>query len=253
MLFTVQNHLFGTINHHKTTENVKLPADIDDDDIKTGTMVPFLSDLSLSPSSARPTQMTYLFSACRLYRLSDDIREFISTMGPEYSLEIFETELNTIRESCDTRYAQDYSQEPLPVHHQANKNILHTQIHHQLLLLHQPALVRFLQGEFSPETYTARAKCIASANTALSIFVDLVEDPNYLPYKWYTSGLGSLHAFYSIIVLSVLLFYPGSASDFDESKAVITKVLDMFALISVRSCSKAVPIMREIVSVIYSL
>lgn len=93
---------------------------------------------------------------------------------------------------CGLGMGEFYFQEPLPVHHQANKNILHAQIHQQPLLLHQPALIRFLRGGISLEPYTARAKCIASANTALSVFSDL-EDPQFMPNKWYTSGLGILH------------------------------------------------------------
>lgn len=58
-----------------------------------------------------------------------------------------------------------YSQGPLPVHHQASKNILYAKIHQQLLLLHQLAVIRFRQGEISLKVLYSVAKCIASADT----------------------------------------------------------------------------------------
>jgi hypothetical protein len=92
---------------------------------------------------------------------------------------------------------------------------------------------------------------MASAKASLSIFQALLESPQFAPYKWYTSGLGSFHAFHAAVVLAVGLMNPENQAEFDETKDMLNKALDMFASLSVRSifCSKAVPVVRQIVYV----
>ncbi|KAJ5891356.1 uncharacterized protein N7473_007584 [Penicillium subrubescens] len=245
---TVQNNLFGILTPQNCTKDMILPADMDDADLFTTTSIPLSSDGFFSPCNAPLTQMTYLFLACHLNRMSDRICEFVfSSMRSRYCLATLEAELEAVRDHCDARYTQEY----LPVHHHANKKTLQAQIQQQLLLLHRPTLIRFLCGEKNPETYAAREKCIASANTALSIFFDLVGDPQFIPHMWWTSGLGSFYAFHALIVLSVLLHHSDSASEFDRTKEVVIKGRGIFATLSVRSifCSKAVPILTRIMFV----
>jgi hypothetical protein len=92
---------------------------------------------------------------------------------------------------------------------------------------------------------------MASAKAALSIFQSLLENPQFAPYKWYTSGLGSFHAFHAAVVLAVGLMNPENQAEFDETKEILSKALDMFASLSVRSifCSKAMPVVRQIMYV----
>jgi hypothetical protein len=252
MLYTIQNTSFGSLDQRMIEQDVKMPADIDDVDLLTGPTVSMTSDPSLSPSAGRPTQMTYLLLTFRLYKISNKICETIFTFPQSrFNISQLEAEIIAIREMCDSRYQVDSTQDPLPVHHQANLNILYSQINQLFLLLLRPSLCRFLQGEITPETCAARAKCMASAKASLSIFQALLESPRFAPYKWYTSGLGSFHAFHAAVVLAVGLMNPEDQAEFDENKDMLNKALDMFASLSVRSifCSKAVPVVRQIVYV----
>lgn len=253
MLYTIQNSSFGSLDQQILAQDVKMPTDVDDIDLLTGPSISVTSDPSSSPSAARPTQMTYLLLASRLHKISTRICETIFSYPPtsRFSVAQLEAEVLAVRDMCDARYQVDGGQEPLAVHHQANLNILHSHIHQLRLLLLRPSLCRYLQGEVTPETCAARAKCMASGKASLSIFQALLESKLFSPYKWYTSGLGSFHAFHAAVVLAVGLFNPENAAEFDEIKEILHSALDMFASLSVRSifCSKAVPVIRQIMYV----
>ncbi|KAJ5733467.1 hypothetical protein N7493_002253 [Penicillium malachiteum] len=254
MLYTIQNTSFGSLDQQLLTQDVRMPADIDDIDLLTGSSNSITSDLSASPSVGRPTQMTFLLLNFRLYKISTKICETIFTYphASRFSITQLEAELMGLREICDARYRVDPSQDPLPVHHQANLNILYSQIHQLYLLLLRPNLCRLLQGEIAPDTIEARANCMKSAKAALSIFQTLLESSQFTPYKWYTSGLGSFNAFHAAVVLAVGLLHSESQAEFEETKEILSKALDMFASLSVRSvfCSKAVPVVRQIIDFI---
>lgn len=243
MLYTIQNTSFGSLDQRMVLQDVKMPADVDDVDLLTG-----LTDPSSSPSS-RPTQMTFLILTFRLHKLSTKICETIfSYQQSRFHVSQFEAEILAIRELCDTRYHVDPDADDLPVSHRANRHILHSHINQLLLLLLRPDVCRFLQGEITTETYESRAKCLESAKASLSIFQVLQESPEFRPYTWYTSGLGSFHAFHAAVVLAVGLSHSENQAEFDEIKEILDKALELFASLSVRSAfsSKAVPIVRQI-------
>lgn len=251
MLYTIQNTSFGSLDQTQLPQDVKPPADVDDVDLLTAPSISLTSDPS-SPLLTRPTQMTFLLLTSRLYKVSNRICESIFTYPQSrFSTSQLESEVLAIRELCDARYNLDTARDPLPVHHQANLNILYAHIHQLLLLLLRPSLCQFLQGEITSETCEARGKCMASAKASLSIFQSLLKNPQFAPYKWYTSGLGSFHAFHAAVVLAVGLMNPENQAEFDETKETLSKALDMFASLSVRSifCSKAMPIVRQIMYV----
>ncbi|KAJ5788169.1 hypothetical protein N7457_003159 [Penicillium paradoxum] len=249
MLYTIQNTAFGSLDQQPLTHDVKMPADIDDVDLLTS---PSVKGAARSPSSPRPTQMTYLLLNFRLYKISSKICESIFSYPStcRYTTSNLEAEIISVRETIDSRYTLD-TNEPVLVHHQANHHILYSQIHQLLLLLLRPSLCRYLQGEITPATCDSRAKCIASAKASLSIFQALLETPSFKPYKWYTSGLGSFHAFHAAVTLAVILLIPENQSEYEEIKELLDRALDMFASLSVRSvfCSKAVPIIRQMIDV----
>jgi hypothetical protein len=254
-LYAAQCTFSGSLYQQHTSQDLIWPADIDDVDLMEATRFLGISGLSFSPCTVRLTEMTYLFLSCHLNRMSNRIYESLTSKScSRHYLATLEAELHAIREQCDARYSQDCFQESIPVHHHANKKILHAQIQQQYLLLHRKALIRFLRGEINPETRESCNKCIASAHTAISIFSELLKDPKFIPYKWYTSGLGSLHAFHATIVLSVLSYHSNSTPEFDRTKEVLTDVIKMFASLSERStfCGKAIPIIRRMMSVILS-
>ncbi|KAJ5815216.1 hypothetical protein N7474_006993 [Penicillium riverlandense] len=251
MLYTIQNTSFGSLDQQVLSQDVKLPADVDDVDLLTGPSASTTSDLSSSP--ARPTQMTYLLMTFRLYKTSAKICETIFGLShvSRFTPSQLEAEVLAVRDMCDARYQLDTAKESLPIHHQANLNILYSHTHQLLLLLFRPGLCRYLQGEITPETCTARVKCIASSKASLQIFQTLFASPQFAPYKWYTSGLGSFHAFHAAVVLATSLLSPESVAEYDEIKGLLDSALDMFATLSVRSifCSKAVPVIRHILDV----
>ncbi|KAJ5824490.1 hypothetical protein N7447_006830 [Penicillium robsamsonii] len=248
MLYTVQNTAFGSLDQQSLTRDVKMPADIDDVDLLTS---PSIKRPSPTPFP-RPTQMTYLLLNFRLYRISSKICETIFSYPntSRFTTSHLEAEIISVREMVDARYTPD-TNKPLLVHHQANHHILYSQIHQLLLLLLRPNLCRYLQGEITPETCATRAKCIASAKASLSIFEILLETPSFKPYKWYTGGLGSFHAFHAAVTLAVILLIPEGQHEYEEIKEILDRALDMFASLSVRSvfCSKAVPIIRQMIDV----
>ena len=243
MLYTIQNASFGSLDQRFLAQDVKLPADVDDGDLLSSTP----SDLHLA---TRPTQMTYLLLKFRLYKVSTIICETIFSVSykPRVAVPQLEAEIVAIQEMCDERYQLDTSHEPLPTHHLANMNIIYSYIHQLFLLLLRPSLSRYLQGEVTPETVSSRAKCVASSKVSLAIYQALFESPQFVPYKWYNSGLGSFHAFHAAVVLSVILMNPESQTEFAEIKDILWKSLDIFAALSNRSafCSKAVPVLRQV-------
>ena len=250
LLYTIQNISFGTLDTQTLSQNVRLPADVDDVDLLTGPTLPMATDSATSPSAGRPTQMTYLLLSFCLSKVSNRVCEAIFSYSQASCVSVsqLEAEIMTVQEICDARYQLDANSEPLPVHHQANLNILHSQIHQTLMLLLRPSLCRFLQGEATPETRTSRAKCMTSARRLLVIFHNMLESTQFSPYKWHTSGLGSFHAFHAAVVLAVSLFYPENQAEYYETKEILQQALETFASSSVRSpfCSKAVPIIRHI-------
>ncbi|KAJ5542964.1 hypothetical protein N7461_008967 [Penicillium sp. DV-2018c] len=242
ILYTIQDTAFGSLGQHNLTQDVKIPADIDDVDLLTSQS----QNRPASPSS-RPTQMTYLLLSPRLYKISSHICETIFTYSKNLCLE---AEITYVREMLDARYTPDTA-EAIPIHHQANYHIICSQIHQLFLLLLRPALCRYLQGEITPETCNSRAKCITSANASLAIFETLVESPSFKPYRWYTSGLGSFHAFHAAVTLAVILLIPEGQAEYEEIKNILDRVLDIFASLSTRSvfCSKAVPVIRQMIDI----
>lgn len=254
MLYTIQNTSFGSLDQQMLSQDVKMPADVDDIDLLTNPSLPLKSDPSSSSSAGRPTQMTYMLLSYRLYKISNKVCEtiFSYSQTPRLSVSQLETEILAVREMCDSRYTLDSSQEPLTVHHQANLNILYSQINQLLLLLLRPTLCRYLQGEITQNTRDTRAKCLTAAKMSLTIFQTLFEAPQFAPYKWYTSGLGSFHAFHAAVVLATGLLTPENQHEFDDTKEFLSRALDIFAALSVRSifCSKAVPVVRQIMYVL---
>lgn len=244
MLYTIQNASFGSLDQRLLAQDVKLPADVNDVDLLTGTATAL---------TTRPTQMTYLLLKFRLYKISAMICEAIFSFPykPRASVSQLEADIVGVQEMCDKRYQLDTSQEPLPTHHLANMNIVYSYIHQLFLLLLRPTLCRYLQGEVNSETSASRAKCIASSKASLAIYQTLFEAPHFAPYKWYNSGLGSFHAFHAAVVLSIVLLNSESQAEFIEIKDILWKSLDIFAALSNRSafCSKAIPILRQILYV----
>ncbi|KAL4916939.1 hypothetical protein BDW62DRAFT_211608 [Aspergillus aurantiobrunneus] len=240
MLYTSQNTTYGNVNPGLASLDVRLPLDVNDVDLLTGTV---------SEPGPRPTQMTYLLLQYRLFNVSSRICEALFSFPPRYTVTQLETEILTVHEMCEKRYQLEPGPEPLPVHHLANLNVLYSYIHQLLLLLFRPALCQYLQGDITTETCAARAKCIASAKTSLAIHQTLYESPQFASYKWYNSNEGSFHAFHAAVVLCVMLMYPENQYEAAEIKELLWNSLEVFASLSNRNnfCSKVVPVLRQMI------
>ncbi|OJJ50485.1 hypothetical protein ASPZODRAFT_147994 [Penicilliopsis zonata CBS 506.65] len=253
ILYIRQEAAVGSLDQRFLMQDVKLPADINDVDLLTGTATTTSTSTdSIDPDQCddSPTQMTYLLLKFRLYKVSSLIHD--SLFGFSYhrlmTTAQLENEIMTILKAVNARYRLDTRTEPLPSHHLANLNILYSSVHQLFLLLLRPQLCRYFQGEITDETCAARLKCAASAKASLTIYQTMFECPEFSPYKWYNSGLGSFHAFHAAIVLAVILMNLESPSEYQDIKAILTHALDTFAALSLRSqfCSKAVPVLRRI-------
>lgn len=248
ILYTIQKTAFGSLVQDNLKQDVKMPADIDDVDLITS------SNLTRPAPSTSPglTHMTHLCFSFRLYKISSQICETIFSYPstPRFTTSQLEAEITSVSEMVAARYTVD-TMTPLPIHHQANHHILHSQIQQLLLLLLRPGLCRYIQGEITPETCAIRTKCIASAKTLLSSFNTLFETPSFRSYKWYIGGLGSFYAFHAAVTLAVVLVIPEGQSEYDEIKDLLDRALDIFASLSVRSafCGKGIPIVRRIMYV----
>ncbi|GMF80959.1 unnamed protein product [Aspergillus oryzae] len=234
ILYINQNNTFGGPDQRIHSQDVKFPLEINDVDLLTG---------GTSEPAMQPTQTTYLLLEYQLSKISSMICETLFTFAPRFSISQIETEILAIHETCDKRYQLDASGETLPSHHLANLNTLYGHLHQLFLLSLRPNLCRYLQGEVTPETCSARAKCAASAKATLAIYQSLHDLPQYSTYKWYNSGLGSFHAFHAVVVLCAILMHPDSQFEFTETHDLLWRSLDAFAALSNRSnfCSKAVP------------
>ncbi|KAB8270143.1 hypothetical protein BDV30DRAFT_241790 [Aspergillus minisclerotigenes] len=239
ILYINQNNTFGGPDQRIHSQDVKFPLEINDVDLLTG---------GTSEPAMQPTQTTYLLLEYQLSKISSMICETLFTFAPRFSISQIETEILAIHETCDKRYQLDASGETLPSHHLANLNTLYGHLHQLFLLSLRPNLCRYLQGEVTPETCSARAKCAASAKATLAIYQSLHDLPQYSTYKWYNSGLGSFHAFHAVVVLCAILMHPDSQFEFTETHDLLWRSLDAFAALSNRSnfCSKAVPVIRQL-------
>ncbi|PYH95735.1 C6 zinc finger domain protein [Aspergillus ellipticus CBS 707.79] len=238
-LYSVQNTVFGLLDHSIPSLGVNPPLEVNDVDLLTG---------SLSEKSNRPTHMTYLLLESRLNKIFSMICCTLFSV-PKFGFSQLEAQILAVHETCDKRYQPNTNLDPLPTHHLTNLNILYSYIHQLLLLLLRPSLCCYLQGALTPETCASRTKCVTSAKVSLTIYQTLHESSQFASYKWYNSGLGSFHAFHAAVVLAVTMMYPESEFEFIETKDILWKSLDIFAELSNRSnfCSKAVPILRQII------
>jgi hypothetical protein len=238
MLCVNQNVISSSLSTGLSSLGVKLPLDVNDVDLLTGTV---------SEPVPRLTQMTYFLLQYRLHNISSMVCDNIFSFPPRYSVTQIEAEILAVHEMCEKRYQMEPGVDPLPVHHLANLNILYSYIHQLYLLLLRPALYRYWQGDVTVETCAARAKCFVSAKTSLAIHQTLYESPQFAAYKWYNSGLGSFHAFHAAVILCAMLMHLGNNYEANDTKDVLWKSLDVFASLSNSSsfCHKAVPVLRQ--------
>ncbi|KAL1952738.1 hypothetical protein VTO42DRAFT_4309 [Malbranchea cinnamomea] len=250
MLHMIQKINFRNLDEQRLSRRVRLPLDANDEDLVDGAEPP------LQPPRG-PTQMSYILFKFRLYDIALAIcDEIFASDSPSPSvIAKLDREIAEQQAEWNARYASDSLQEPLPDHHVAHMHVLFGYSHQLCLLLHRPALNRYLSGEINSVTQRSRDKCLEAAKGLLSIHRHLVESPQFAPYKWYTGGLASFHAFHAVVVLVAILLNSNNNCADEKIEGIAGMVSDslrVFKLLAGRStmCEKAVPILKKLIEMI---
>ncbi|EEP75999.1 predicted protein [Uncinocarpus reesii 1704] len=243
MLHMTQKISFRNLDQQKLSRDVRLPAEANDTDLVDGRPLPL-------PSG--PTQMTYLLFKFRMYDIAYKIcSEIFGLQQPSHTMvKKLDGEISAQQEAWNTRYLGDTKVYPLPSHHVAHMNILFGYSHQLFLLLHRPVLNRYLTGEINDVTRSSRDRCLDSAKGLLAIQKTLSESPEFTPYKWYTAGLASFHAFHAAVVLAVIMMSSNNNTENEEIRNILMNSLQVFKVLSSRSslCEKAVPILGRLIN-----
>ncbi|KAF3892482.1 C6 zinc finger domain-containing protein [Trichophyton interdigitale] len=245
MLHMIQKISFRNLDRQRLSRDVRLPLDANDLDLMKNSGLTM--DQLRHPTG--PTQMTYLLFKFRLYDIALAIcNEIFSSEASPAVIAKLDNDITSQQELWSARYHSDTSVEPLPSQHFAHINILFGYSHQLRLLLHRPALNRYLTGDINDRTHSSRNRCLDAAKGLLSIQKTLAESPQYAPYKWYTAGLASFHAFHAAVVLTVIMMNPESQEEYDEIHALLVDALQVFHLLSSRSslCEKGIPILSQL-------
>jgi hypothetical protein len=218
MLYTIQNTCLGSIAPFEITNDVRLPLDMEDDDITSESFAgDNLDVIDTQPENKPPTKMSYILFKFRLYRLASEICRVASvqTAWPQSS---------HIRNLDDRLHAEMREQtkrfgghSDLPVYHRAHSFILDNYTNHLLLLLHRPSLA--IQDPVGLENLsTSRERCEKAAYVIISNYKHLHTLQEFRSYSWYTYGIGAFHAFFAMITLMIFL---GQIEESASSKQAI--------------------------------
>lgn len=238
MLYTIQNTAMGNMDSQRLQHQVHLPADVNDIDL--------MAD-KICLSSVGATQMSYVLFKFRLYSISSGIcQQIFGPVKPSRDIvRALDHEITSEQRSWDTKYLSDSSEEVLPIHHIVNLNILYSYSHQLLLLLHRPFFNRELTNTSYEDSLKSRNRCIDSALAMLDIHKMLCENPQFKPYKWFTAGLNSFHAFHAAVVLAAVWMDPDYRSHHRNIQDKLKETLTRFEGLVYRStiCEKATPIL----------
>jgi len=238
MLYTIQNTMLG--NQHplpRISQTVQLPLNINDDGISSD---------GISEPPLGPTQMSYLLLKFRLFNITTKIcQEVFGDDEPcQELIEALDQEICLEQESWDKQYLADSAINPLPIYHTVHLNILYGYSHQLFLLLHRPFFAQSIMGFSIPNA--SQIRCISSAEALLDIHRMFYETPAFTPYRWYTEGLGSFHAFHAASVLAVALLQPIYQPQYQKFRRILEHALHIFEASAERSaiCSKAYRILN---------
>ncbi|KAF4544773.1 C6 zinc finger domain-containing protein [Lasiodiplodia theobromae] len=265
MLYTIQGISCGNIHRRQITSTVRLPANVNDEELTADMIAPPLE-------SPRATEMTYMLFKYRLYevcsRICEAVMDATTGLSPDVIASL-ETDIQHEREIWSRRYARDrHRPEDLPVLQQLQLHILDGYSHQLMLLLHRPffvaanaAATACLSGE---QVDASRKKCIEAARAELELHRTLHQSPTFAPYKWYSRGIASFHAFHAAVVLVTIMassasstisngtpgIRAGSQQQYQELLQLITSAVQRFEEMAPQSrfCAKAAPALSNLVS-----
>lgn len=240
MLDALQASTFGRPSMMRSSRfETRLPLDLNDIDV---------TRTEVRKASSRPTQMTYLNLKFKLLNITSKIYERL--FGPEeveYSTIIeLDQEIRKEQETWPSRYGEGGSGlEGLGAHDQVHWYILHGHLHQMFLLLHRPFFHKGAGNHPIVSPGHSRNQCVESASVILEIFHVLNTEPKYQPYRWYTTGLATFHAFHAAVVVSIELLSLENPS-FSELWTGFQRVEEYFVANSPRSpfARKVLPIIK---------
>ncbi|KAE8143691.1 fungal-specific transcription factor domain-containing protein [Aspergillus pseudotamarii] len=241
MLYTIQNTCLGNLMPFRVEANVALPADIEDDELVTGSPSP-RNDSVDTP----PTQMTYLLYKFRLYDLAVDICQLpASIQAHDHAMiETLDVKITQEQECHQARFTTRLILKP---YDQAHFYILTIYTNHLMLLLHR--------SQLNTVDNKSCEKCLKAATGTLSKFEALCSTPEFGSYRWYMDGLGSFYAFFAITTLLVLLGNPQHETECNpETVVLLVRCVEKMKGSASRSsiCQKAVDIVDPIVQCLTS-
>ena len=250
LLYTIQNACLGNLSPMRIPNNVRLPADLDDDEITSnGTPQYQQDDYGQKP----PSKMSYILFKFKLYDLASEICQFARDTGQVNGLREFDHRISKEEHEQEARFADG---QQLPVYHLAHQYILNNYTHYLRLILHRPYLrpqrsgPDGAMGRVRDQVIESRAYCTTSAMAILNNHENLFCLDEFRPYRWFIYGLGSLQAFLAASTLIVLL---ASEDDLRSSHRpeffhVLRKCHSRFEQMAARSdvCSKAATILRRL-------
>ncbi|KAJ6115319.1 hypothetical protein N7486_001097 [Penicillium sp. IBT 16267x] len=205
MLYTIQNTCLGSIAPFEITNDVRLPLDMEDDEITAQSFsVNDLDIINTLSGSRPPTRMSYILFKFRLYRLASDICHLTSapTALPQFSrVHSLDDRLHAEKREQIKRFGGHSN---LPTYHRAHSFILDNYTNHLLLLLHRPILT--IQYPMDPKSIsTSYERCEKAAYAIISTYENLHTWQEFRSYSWYTHGIGAFHAFFAMTTLLVCL------------------------------------------------
>lgn len=258
MLYMIQNTCLGSIDTVPIQSSVKLPLDVDDDQLTTGAA----TTQSSAKHRGAPSQMSYLLYKFRLYDICARIctHLFSENSLPTYeAISNFDREISAQQDAWNLKYLRDTRHASLPSHHAVHLNILFGYSHQLFLLLHRPVLVQAhreggarLQQYAPGQVVSSRTRCLESASALLGIHRLLYENDTFRPYQWYNHGLGSFHAFHAAVFIAYIC---GTSTDLDADylaslRQELEASVSTFEAIAVtgrsRICEKAAPVLRHL-------
>jgi hypothetical protein len=263
MLYMIQNTCLGSIDTSPIQSSVRMPLDVDDDELIAGATA---VNAQITHSTNEPSQMSYLLYKFRLYDICARICQYLfSGSGlPSYdAIAAFDNEISAQQDEWNIKYVSDTRHSSLSSHHAVHLNILFGYSHQLLLLLHRPVLVEAHANNGSARNYTpsqvssSRRRCLQSASALLGIHRLLHENEEYRPYQWYNRGLGSFHAFHAAVFIA---YTSGTITDLDaddivslreELEASVSTFEAMASTGMSRICEKAAPVLRHLWYVIF--
>jgi hypothetical protein len=243
MLDALQASAFGRPSMMRGSKfDTQMPLDVNDVDI---------TRTEVRKASSRPTQMTYLNLKFRLLDITSKIydRLFRSEQIDYAAIIDLDREIRKEKESWPDNYTDGDSNGRgsgfvgLRAHDQVHWYILHGHYYQLLLLLHRP-FFHSGAGNFPVTPGYSRTQCIESASAILEIYHILNTEPRYQPYRWYTCGIATFHAFHASVVIAIeLLSVNVENPEFSELWSSLQRVIKYFTRNSRRSplAVKALP------------